>query len=581
LTVLLQWRIHLGVSSSHKRTPTLREDIQYNIQIQKGTIIMYEQEKLEIIALKSYLLTQIPNTPLSNDILLSQNSIALTAAISGLDKELVRLEREERLVKKFAAANNNTSSSAMKASTSMADDMEYVKMSKDDAAMSTGSNIVDVKMEDGNIGKRDEDEEWEEANPSPIKQQKQECTNQNNAQIVFCQSLASAVVSRIATANIKVASPLGALGLSLHTALVELSYEDDDTTTMFTCTGVPDDQQVISQLFKGKVQVSGGGGFASPIRELPRGELVPTKWEEKISGTTSGGAIAFRYKSLDDTAPVYLTLQLQEGNEVYVTCGTLEKNMATSTELRFSLEQYANLIGFQAAKTKNGGGAVSPSLFYISLSELLFKFTSTFGLLSRKKASVTSTAMTTNIDVMTNHQGAVPSCSLETTKMMNVPRPNVPRAIYTPDHTDPLRVMDTQRKGKHKDFEGDLLPGGPQPGGLHDIPNRGGMGSQVGPNHPMFDRTFGDDVDNEFGGEGPNFGLPGVGGGMGMHPRFDYYGPPNGPTEQGRSGRGQFPGRGSRLGRGRGRGGRGSMPLGGFGDPNNDHMRPPNSDYFS
>ena len=101
------------------------------------------------------------------------------------------------------------------------------------------------------------------------------------------------------------------------------------------------------------------------------------------------------------------------------------------------------------------------------------------------------------------------------------------------------------------------------------------MGSRVGPNHPMFDRTFGDDVDNDFGGEGPNFGLPGVGGGMGMHPRFDYYGPPNGPTEQGRGGRGQFPGRGSRLGRGRGRGGRGSMPPGGFGNPNNDLDYPP------
>jgi len=531
---------------------------------------MYEQEKLEIQALKSYLLTQIPSTPLSNDILLSSNSIALTAAISGLDKELVRLEREERLVKKFAAASNTSSDAAddcMKASTSIADDMEYVKMSKDDAAMSTSSsNNVDVKMEDGS-SKRDEDEEWEEANPSPIKQQKQESTK--NAQVVFCQSLASAVVSRIATANIKVASPLGALGLALHTALVELSYEDDDNTTMFTCTGVPDDQQVISQLFNGKVQVASEGGFASPIRELPRGELVPTKWEEKISGTTSGGAIAFRYKSLNDTAPVYLTLQLQEGsNEVYVTFGTLDKSKATNTELRFSLEQYANLDGFQAAKTKNGSGAVSPSLFYISLSELLFKFTSTFGLLSRKRDTVTSTAMTNNIDVVTSHQGiAVPSCNLEATKMMNVPRPNIPRAIDTPDHTDPLRVMDTQRKGKHKDFEGDLLPGGPQPGGLHDIPNRGGMGSQVGPNHPMFDRTFGDDVDNDFGGgfssEGPNFGLPGVGGGMGMHPRFDHYGPPGGPTElPGRGGRGQFPGRGSRLGRGRGRGGHGSMPPG-------------------
>ena len=59
--------------------------------------------------------------------------------------------------------------------------------------------------------------------------------------------------------------------------------------------------------------------------------------------------------------------------------------------------------------------------------------------------------------------------------------------------------------------------------------------------------------------------------------RFDYYGPPGGPMEPGRGGRGgQFPGR---LGRGRGRGGR--MPPGGFGTPNPDHMTPPGGDYFS
>lgn len=58
--------------------------------------------------------------------------------------------------------------------------------------------------------------------------------------------------------------------------------------------------------------------------------------------------------------------------------------------------------------------------------------------------------------------------------------------------------------------------------------------------------------------------------------RFDPYGPPGGPTEPGRGG-GRFPGRGSRLGRGRGRG---SMPPGGFGDPNPNHLPPP-GDYYS
>ena len=65
--------------------------------------------------------------------------------------------------------------------------------------------------------------------------------------------------------------------------------------------------------------------------------------------------------------------------------------------------------------------------------------------------------------------------------------------------------------------------------------------------------------------------------------RFDPFGPPGGPTEPGR-GR-NFPGRGSRLGRGRGRGGRGGRgrdaPPGGFGNPNPDHMTPPGGGYFS
>ena len=111
------------------------------------------------------------------------------------------------------------------------------------------------------------------------------------------------------------------------------------------------------------------------------------------------------------------------------------------------------------------------------------------------------------------------------------------------DTNDPLRVRDsrTGMMGRRGDFEGDLLPGGIQTGLPGGPPPFGG--SQVGPNHPMFD-----DEDNlynnpdDFGGAygPPSFGIPGVGGGnMGsMRPRFDPYGPPGGPTEPGRGGRG-------------------------------------------
>lgn len=503
---------------------------------------MYEQEKSEIQTLKSYLLSQIPTTPLPpNDILLTSNSVALKAAIAGLDKELVRLEREERLVKKFTA--NSSSDNTMESSGVMVGkkgeddaDMEYVKMTKEDAA---ATEAEDVAMDDD--GK--DDEEWEEAEASAKKHQKQ---NEDDENAKVCQKLASSSVARIANANIKVATPLGALGLALHTALVELSDETSGDP-IFKCTGVPD-VEVASKLLgvQVKSKIKGGGGFAPPIRELPRGELVPLKWEEY---SFNGGVIAFRYKcgsevySTDsgshnsDATTLYLALQLLEGNEVSVTFGTLpskdQSEGEKNHEFKFPLGQHVNLDGFQAAKTKIGGGIVSPSLFYVGLSALLTRFSSTFPVLPKAPTGEEAAAFempTTKADVMGQQfDRSVPLPCTEGIKV-NVARPNIPpdgAAVDTTDHRDPLRDMDS-RRDKHGDFEGDLLPGGPQPGGLHDTP-RSGMGSQVGPDHPMFDRNFGDEGegynngyedDLGFGNGGESFGIPGVGGGMGMRPRY-------------------------------------------------------------
>ncbi|KAL7534470.1 hypothetical protein ACHAXR_005895 [Thalassiosira sp. AJA248-18] len=588
---------------------------------------MYQQEKSEIQILKTYLLTQIPTTPLPpNDILLSPNSVALKAAIAGLDKELVRLEREERLVKKFTAGNDAAATAGTVGVNSGGvdddADMGYVKMTKEDATART--NDAAAAMDD-----MKDEEEWEEASPA----KKQHLQNNDEEQDLmdgqkaeFCQGLASAAVARIANANIKVNTPLGALGLALHTALVGLldensSGKNDDP--IFRCTGVPD--ATVTSQFLGmdakRGGGGGGGGFAPPVRELPRGQLVPPKWEDYADSVgDAAGVIVFRYKCgkevystesgpTNDATTVYLALNFVTGNEeeVAVTFGTLPKDKSSNErkQMKLPIGQHVNLDGFAAAKAKNNdGGAsslVSPSLFYISLSELLMKFNSTFGVLIRRPAGqiVEESVVGMDMDVVGGQQTTLPmpppSAKTTATDDFKVYRPHIPPdgvSVDTPNnHTDPLRVMDSQSRGRHGDFEGDLLPGGPQPGGLHSIPPRG-AGSQVGPNHPMFDRTFGDGDDgythdDEFGGGfgnggGPSFGIPGVGGGMGMRPRFDPFGPPGGPTEPGRGGR--FPGRGSRLGsvRGRGgRGGRGRMPPGGFGNPNPDHMTPPNSDYFS
>lgn len=97
------------------------------------------------------------------------------------------------------------------------------------------------------------------------------------------------------------------------------------------------------------------------------------------------------------------------------------------------------------------------------------------------------------------------------------------------------------------DFDRDLMPGGV---------NDGSGGNLMGPNHP----TFG----------GPPIG----GGGYGMRPRFDPFGPPGGPTDPrnvdpNRNEDDEDP-RNPQLPR------RPRPPPGGTGDPNPDHERPPN-----
>lgn len=603
---------------------------------------MYEREKSEIRALRSHLLaTSRITTTAANDsddvlVTLAPDSVAIRAAVAGLDKELTRLEREERLVRKFTADSGNANSGGGKTTATGkkgeedAVDMDYVQMTSEDFPMATPA--TDDTKNANDDGK--DEEEWEEAGrPSPAKGKHPRDVHdeEDSRKSEYFQKLSSSAVARIAGAGTKASTPLGALGLALHAALMELSDDENGNggskQSIFKCTGVPD-ADVTSQFLGVAVQGKkggGGGGFAPPVRELPRGQLVPPKWEENVNNTGDDGVVAFRYKCgrgvystssshTNDATTLYLALHLPSGSdEASVAFGTLPSSSSKGKsaeegsvrqKLKFPLGRHVNLDGFRAAKAKNGGGggaasssSVPPSLFYISLSELLARFDAAFGgalLLPRADggsgvedyAGTAASAKALGRPMSTTGTPMVPGTA-------PVVRPDVPpdsMALDGPDNTDPLRVADSQRRGgRHGDFEGDLLPGGPMPGGLHGIPPRGG-GSQVGPNHPMFDNYYGDDSaygygddDLGFGNGGGGFGVPGVGGGMGMRPRFDPYGPPRGPTEPGRGG--HFPGRGSRLGRGRGRGrgGRGdpAWMRGGSGNPNPDHMPPPGGDYFS
>lgn len=555
---------------------------------------MYEQEKSEISALKKFLLSQISSTPLPpNDLLLSPNSIALKAAVAGLDKELGRLEREERLVQKFTNENTVYAQGGRAPSANDEDvDMDYVKMSKEDAA--NDNHLV------GSIttGKREnaDEEDWEEAKatPSPSEKKLSLSDSQDLLHEQIAQKWASDAISRISKEGARVDTPVGALGLALHAAIVGLTSVDKSTKKteqMFRCTGVPDNAILSQFLGNDKTKsVGAGGGFAPPIRELPKGVLLPSKWEDTAKQTTE--LVAFRYKCgkdvyttssghTNDSTTLYLVLKVQDSS-VKVSFGPMpassKESAITSNNLLLPLAQHINLDGFQASKSKNNSSAVQPSLFFVALPGLLIQFGSTFGLLSAMHLSFGEGALTLEKEDTTNMEDIPNKMPVNLNEVIDNCRA-VPPSFIQPERPeiDSLRVDSHRGMGHRGDFEGDLLPGGIRSGLPGGVPPSFG-GSQVGPNHPMFDRTFGGDDDlynahDGFGGGfgSPSFGFPGVGGGM--RPRFDPYGPPGGPTEPGRGGRGRF-------GTGRGRG-RGRMPPGGSFGPNNDHLQPPNSDYFS
>ncbi len=118
-------------------------------------------------------------------------------------------------------------------------------------------------------------------------------------------------------------TPLGALGLAIHAALLAGLLDEDNNdegalilSSTLRCT----DADAASRLFGGVgTTVWEAGGFAPPIRELPRGQLVPSNWESNsvVPAEEDGqrsGFVAFCYYRVDRSGggmmtPIYLALR--------------------------------------------------------------------------------------------------------------------------------------------------------------------------------------------------------------------------------------------------------------------------------
>ena len=196
--------------------------------------------------------------------------------------------------------------------------------------------------------------------------------------------------------------------------MVWLDEDDDDKGALISsltlrCTGVLD-ADVALRLFGGVgTTVGEAGGFAPPIRKLPRGQLVPSNWESNSvvpaeEDRRRSGFVAFRYYRVDRSGggmmtPVYLALQSSFGDDneemggiVHVSFGTMEQisngrdnamsEVATSgggkegggekgtigrksmSVMTFPLWRHINLDGFKAVKAKARGRVESAVSVY-------------------------------------------------------------------------------------------------------------------------------------------------------------------------------------------------------------------------
>jgi hypothetical protein len=255
----------------------------------------------------------------------AHDSPAIQAALSGVDLELKRRERDAKLQKKFGVM------------------VDAVKITADEAEAeveafsgATHKPVEDDVMADDwqDVATNDKDEEAAAA-----------------ADGFIGNLLSKQVITSIAKFDARVKSPLGAIALALHAAMRSEALN-------FACTGVNE-----------STSSSDTSGFAPPIRELSSAQFLPANWENESE-------IALRYRKNGTGAVILKVRRSQADKEINV-----EVNLCTpepSETLVFGLSDYVNLDSMKRAFQENA--LVSPALHYKSLSNLLTRFASKFDL---------------------------------------------------------------------------------------------------------------------------------------------------------------------------------------------------------
>jgi hypothetical protein len=560
------------------------------------------------------------------------DSPAIKAAIEGIEKEQKRRIRDEKLRSKFGGgvkssssteetkSSSITSNSMKNSSSSCMNDEEIVVVEKDDVdaivvvadpATAADSVIVDAP-EISSSSNSNEDMEWQDVQ----QQQKDEDAmvpsvsaigdsftmgDDGDGACFLGRTLARACIDAIAEQQQKqrnhrpvvVSTPLVAIAVALHASL-------RSEILGFACTGIPDD----TKKKKGK-----SIGFAPSVRELPKTEFLPRGWDT----SSSCNPVPLRYRKTD-TGAVVLTVEGHPSNDDHnapgaagtnVGAGDIEcrvtfvpansKEDSTHPALTFTLSEHINLDSWNAAtlqarktapstSTTRQHHKIAPSLHYKNLSGLLSKFCRAFDLGAVQSVSVENDEAieagkgVVRAKIVGNYRSSNSSSTMETSGVFPKTYPansmdrsamesrepgySVPSTLDEafPPHPGVAavrRINDPTTRTEdllpnRGDFADDLLPAS---SGLRDprfgrVGGRvGGSGNLMGPNHPIFSPG------GDFGGIHFPAG-PGT-----MQPRYDPVMPP------GIGGNDLLPPGQSRRPRGR------HNP----GDPNPDHLPPPNS----
>lgn len=550
---------------------------------------------------------------------LGESNPAVKAALEGIEKVEKRRIRDAKLRSKFGCSSATRTESSNNSDN--ADGDEIVVVEKDDAggAAASGGSVIlessnsnDDDMEWQDVPQQQRDEDDMVPGDSFVMEQVGDDDDDNETEgcCYLGRTLAKACIDTIVEQQQKrpvvVSTPLAAIAVALHASL-------RSEELAFACTGIPEDAQ------KGKKGKS--IGFAPPIRELPKSEFLPREWDKTESNHNNNNnqqpclrsPDPLRYRKID-TGAVVLTVKRRISDEESGSSSTNDSGPGDcSTEcivtfvpanskedstmhpsLRFPLSEHINLDSWNAAALKAGGNnKIAPSLHYKNLSGLLSKFCQTFDLGAVKNndgtvmggdgkstptGSKSGTTFNSKMEVSGVFAGnstlnAIRNMESLDRKGYSAPStldqafPPAASAVAAARRTsDPpaSRLVGFPPSNPHPrgDFADDLLPSGlqdPRFGRVGGGSRMVGSGNLMGPNHPMFS------LEGNSGFPGGNFGRGGPGT---MQPRFDPLMPPgiaddcDLPPMPGALG-----GRGNRLG-----GDRRAR-----GEPNPDHLPPPNS----